>query len=210
MIRMSVTDLVGYQHWKSDENSDLESLSARLHHEDPVTPQMEAGRAFATLFERARPGSLEAETVDGWTFDFSELSAEIALPSMREIKAETLINTPSGPVTLVGKSDGLHGRTVHDQKLTERWDAERYFDSLQWRAYLVMFCARAFVYDVFLGRYDHDARRISVVDYHPITFYPYPRIRTDVEKAVAELAAVIREYMPDLDTAPASPHLGIL
>ena len=141
MIRLSVSDLETYRYWKANEEADVPTLISRLRHEDPPTPAMEAGRAFASLFEGSTVGDLAVKEVNGWTFDFTALDAEMAVPAVRELKAEVPFETPSGPVTLVGKVDGLDGTTVHDQKLTERWDAERYIDSLQWRAYLVMFGA---------------------------------------------------------------------
>lgn len=195
MIRISVTDLESYRYWKADEDSTLEDLLIRLRHEEPPTPAMRAGRAFARLFEEAGPGLLSVVDVDGWRFDFSRMEGEIALPAVREIKAEMRVDTPAGQVTLVGQTDGLDGTVVHDQKLTERWDAEKYIDSLQWRAYLVMFGATAFVYDVFQARYQE--RHVTVLDYHPMTFYAYPTIRVDVERAVSELAGVIAKHLPE-------------
>jgi hypothetical protein len=193
MLRISVTDLESYRYWKADEDSTLADLLVRLRHEEPPTPAMKAGRAFAKLFEETGEGGLGMADVDGWRFDFTRMEGEIALPSVRELKAEVPFNTPSGPVLLVGKVDGLDGTAVHDQKLTERWDAEKYIDSLQWRAYLVMFAAQSFTYDVFLARYQE--RHVTVTDYHPMTFYAYPGIREDVQLAVSELAAIVAKHL---------------
>ena len=194
MIRLSVSDLETYRYWKANEEADVPTLISRLRHEDPPTPAMEAGRAFASLFEGSTVGDLDVKEVNGWTFDFTALDAEMAVPAVRELKAEVPFETPSGPVTLVGKVDGLDGTTVHDQKLTERWDAERYIDSLQWRAYLVMFGASEFVYDVFSARYA--GRYVNVSAYDRVAFYSYPNIRRDVERAVAELAGVVAQFVP--------------
>jgi len=195
VIRLSVSDLEAWRWWRASETADMTDLLARLAHASPPTPQMEAGRALAKLFERARPGGeLDACTVDGWEFVF-DLDAEIELQPVREIKAETLFETPSGPVTLVGKADGLGGR-IHDQKLTERFDAENYLDSLQWRAYLTMFGASEFVYDVFVGRYNFIENLVTIVEYHRLPFYAYPNMRADVERAVRELADVVTRYLP--------------
>lgn len=194
MIRLSVSDLESYRYWKANEDSDLTSLLVRLSHQEPPTPEMKAGRAFARLFEEVGEEALSVREVDGWTFDFTQLDHEICVPPVREIKAEVPFATPSGPVTLVGKVDGLLGTQVHDQKLTERWEAERYLDSLQWRAYLAMFDATSFVYDVFQGRYQ--GRYITITDYHPMAFYSYPGLSADVQRAVVELAAVVAEYLP--------------
>lgn len=199
MIRISVTELESYRYFKEREDMTVADLVADLRHEKPPTPQMEAGRAFALFMETARHDGIGGDeaTVDGWRFIF-DVDAELELPDVRELKAEASFQTPSGPVTLVGKVDGLGGLTVHDQKLTEKWDAERYLDSLQWRAYLVMFKATTFVYDVFVGRYDSKgAKKVTVTGYERMPFYAYPEMRRDVERAVTELAGVIARYLPE-------------
>jgi hypothetical protein len=208
VIRLSVSDLETWRYWKANEDATLEDLIARLTKKEPPTPQMAAGAAFAKLMEHAKHGSeLDAAKIDGWEFVFA-LEGSIALPPVRELKAEVVFETPAGPVTLVGKVDGIDGK-IHDQKLTEDFDAERYLDSLQWRAYCVMFGAREFVYDVFRAKYergrgytDSDGEYVrgeptglvTVLEYHPVTFYAYPDIRADIERAVAELAEVVVTY----------------
>ena len=213
MIRLSVSDLEAFRYWKASEESTLADLVARLTKKEPPTPQMQAGAALAGLFEHATPRSLDEWSGGGWTFTFMIDDARFILPAAREIKAEEVFETPSGPVTLVGKVDGLDGLLVRDQKLTESFDAERYLDSLQWRAYLVMFGAREFVYDVFKCSYDRDPGGedqdgkyvkgpirlppnglVTITEYHPLRFYAYPNMRADVEAAVAELAQVVVDY----------------
>lgn len=193
MIRLSVTDLDSYLYWRESEDMDLEALLKRLRGEEPPTPAMMAGRAFHKLFEESEPGDLRAASVDDFDFVFA-LDCEIAIPEVRELKGEIALATPSGPVTLVGKVDALHGMTVHDFKLTERFDAERYADSYQWRSYLTMFNASTFVYDVFVGRYDDE--RVTVYDYHRLKFHAYPGMRADVEREVSGLAEIVARYVP--------------
>jgi hypothetical protein len=196
VIRISVSDLDSYRYWLADEESTLDDLVARLTHQAPPTPAMEAGRAFAKFMEHVDQGTdVPQATVDGWTFDFAPLGdVTLDMPDVRELKAEVVFQTPDGPVTLVGKVDGLDGVTVHDQKLTERWDAERYIDSLQWRSYLLMFGAQRFVYDVFIASYDRaDPRLVHVRGYEKMPFYAYEGMRGDVQRAVEGLARVIVE-----------------
>lgn len=198
MIRISVTDLESFRYWKANEDATLEDLLIRLRHEEPPTPAMEAGRAFAKLMETAPLGDMASTWVDGWQFTFA-LDADVELPQHREVKTEMVFDTPSGPVTLVAKADGVDGRVVHDQKLTERWDPEKYLDSWQWRAYLLMFDADSFVYDVFEGKYD--GRTVTVRDYHRMAFYSYPAMEADVQRAVAELAEAVKRRLPERVTA---------
>lgn len=162
---------------------------------------MLAGRALHTLLEHAEPGELADATLDGWRFTFA-LDAAIALPAVRELKAEEVFHTRAGPVTLVGKVDSLEGIVVHDYKLTERFEAERYADSYQWRAYLTMFGAQHFVYDVFQGRYD--GQRVTIYDYHRFPLVAYPGMRADVERAVAGLAEIVAAHVPQKIMADAA------
>lgn len=193
MIRLSVTDLDSYLYWRGSEEMDFEALLTRLRGEEPPGANMLAGRAFHKLLETADDCELFASTVDGIRFDFG-IEQEIALPQIRELKAEKLFQTPSGPVTLVGKVDGLHGTTVTDYKLTERFEAERYADSYQWRSYLTMFGAARFVYDVFVCRYDDD--RVYVYDYHRFPLYAYPDMAEHVQREVCGLAEIVAKHVP--------------
>lgn len=220
MIRISVSELETVRYWHMREDASFDDLIADLTKKVSPTPQMEAGRALAKLFERATPSDYVTAEQDGWSFDFSKLDAEMPISPMRELKGEKIYKTPAGDVTLVGVVDGMVAKHVRDQKLTERWDAEKYTDSLQWRAYLDMFEADAFTYDVFVGRYnlgddrpaarsfdtyDHGigddgpppAKWVEVTDYHQLTFYRYPDMRRDVVGAVTELATIISMHIPE-------------
>lgn len=194
MIRLSVTALESYAYWKDREDATLDDLLEELAHVAPPTRQMMAGRAWARMWERSKPGELDAAVSEGWRFVF-DLDAAIYVPPIREFKVEEVIQTPSGPVTLVAKVDSFEGLTVRDQKLTERFEIEeRYTDSIQWRCYLKMLKARRFVYDVFVGKYDDVEDEVRIVEYHQVPFYSYPGIDADVESAVCELAEIVSRY----------------
>jgi len=199
-MRLSVTMLDSYLYWRDSEDMPLEDLLKRLRGEEPPSPAMEAGRAFHKLLEHATAGELSVEEVDGWRFDFA-LDGEIALPTIRELKAEHAMETPSGPVTLVGKVDALNGTTVHDYKLTERFDAERYADSYQWRSYLTIFGATRFVYDVFECRCEESENKVWIYNYHRLVFSAYPGMAEDVQREVNNLAGIVAQYVPELRTA---------
>lgn len=202
MIRLSVTDLDSMLYWRDSEDMDFEALLTRLRGQEPPGANMLAGRAFHKLLENATAGcEWFASEQDGIRFDFA-IDEEIALPQICELKAEHLFQTPSGPVTLVGKVDGLQGITVHDYKLTERFDAERYADSYQWRSYLLMFGVPRFVYDVFVCRYDTD--RVYVFDYHRLPVCAYPGMEADVYREVCALAEIVAKHVPQKIMAEAA------
>lgn len=192
MIRVSVTDLDSMLYWRESEMEFADFLK-RLRGEEPPGPNMLAGRAFHKLLENASESEIFAAEQDGIRFDFA-IEQEIALPVVRELKAEKVFDTPFGPVTLVGKVDGLHGKTINDYKLTERFEAERYADSYQWRSYLTMFDATNFVYDAFVCRYD--GPRVYVFDYHRLPFCAYPGMAEEVYREVCALAEIVAKYVP--------------
>jgi len=194
-MRLSVTNLESFRYFKSREDSDVETLVADLAHVSPPNRKMLAGKALASFLEHAKQDTLDSATVDGWRFDFN-LDASIPSPLMREMKFEEVLQTKVGPVTLVGKCDGYEGVTVRDQKLTEKFDPEKYVDSLQWRAYLAMLGAKQFVYDIFVGDIDEREDVVTVNEYHQMVFYAYPKMWADVERAVGELAEVVTSLMP--------------
>lgn len=193
MIRLSVTDVDGYLYWRESDDG-LDALLARLRKQEEPSQQMLAGRAFHKLFETAEPGDIVAREMDGFTFHF-QIDSALALPVVRELKGEIVLQTHVGAVTLVGKVDALDGTTINDYKLTERFDAERYADSFQWRAYLLMFGASTFVYDVFQGRYD--GARVTIYDYHRMQFHAYPGMRGHVQREVSALAEIIAKHLPE-------------
>jgi hypothetical protein len=196
MLRISVSDLDSYRYWKGAEDQDLEVLLGRLRGDEPPSPQMAAGQAFHKLMEEAKEGEILGRDVDGWKIRFSlDIDIELALPPIRELKTECPLETPSGRILLVGKVDAMDGLTVRDYKLTERFDAERYVDSLQWRAYLMMFGGNRFIYDVFQAGYADDL--VTIYDYHALSFYPYPNMEKDVLREVHALAEIVARYLPE-------------
>lgn len=194
MIRLSVTDLDSYLYWRDSEDMDLAELLMRLKGEEPPGQNMLASRAFHKLLETSAEREMFTAAAGDFNFVFA-IDQDIAIPQLRELKGEKFFETPSGPVTLVGKVDGMHGVTINDYKLTERFEAERYTDSYQWRAYLTMFGAQRFVYDAFQCRYDPE--RVYIYDYHRLVFFAYPGMAEDVQREVCGLAEIVAKYVPE-------------
>lgn len=196
MIRLSVTDLDTYRYWKDREDGTLEELLAELTGVAEETRQMKTSKAFHKALEVAEDGDYSVLYQDGYRFDFA-VEDEIDRPQIRELKGERLWQTSSGPVTLVGKVDGLTGLTIMDYKLSERFEAERYTDSLQWRAYLAIFHCDRFVYEIFQCKYDErDHMRVWIHDLHHFALDRYPDMEADLDEAINELAAVVLRHCP--------------
>lgn len=199
MIRLSVTDLETFRYWKERDEGTVPELIAELRGQKEPTHEMLASRAFHSLLERVEPGTdLERLThPDGWVFEF-DIDSDLYVPPIRELKAEVPWKTPSGLVTLVGKVDNMNGLTVADYKLSERFEAERYTDSFQWRAYLAMFHARRFVYDVFQCRYHpQNPYHVTIFYLHHFPLDRYPEMLVDLDDAIDELAAFVKEHVQE-------------
>lgn len=196
MLRLSVTDLDSFRYWQQaeDEYMDTAALLRRLRREEPPSREMAAGKALHSLLEHGTEAVLETSVADGIKFYFT-LDAALTLPPIRELKGERVYQTPVGPVTLVGKVDGLSGLSVLDYKLTSKFDAERYMESYQWRCYLSIFGARRFDYLVFVGY--EELGEWEVRELHPLTFYRYAGMDEDVAGAVSQFAEFVAENMPE-------------
>lgn len=192
-LRVSATDLDQLRYFRSSD-MELSDLLARLRRETEPTEAMAAGIAFHTILENADVGELTEVTQDGYTFRF-DLDAEIALPRIRELKLEKVYRVDGIDVTLVGKVDALSGLTVYDHKTTSRFDAENYADAIQWRAYLDMFGARKFIYNVFEVA-EKDGIRI-VRDFHELPLYHYPALHSDVMESLSDFVGFAREHLSE-------------
>lgn len=201
-MRLSVTELDAYRYWRDNEHEDdaaaLAALLAQMRRETAPTVAMQAGSAWHKALQFMEWGENEAEVVkaDGFTFRIVG-DIELNLPEVAELKGEWDVMTPSEPVTLVGVVDGIDHQGVRDYKLTGRFDAERYTDSYQWRCYLLMFAARRFVYEIFVGREDARTGEWLIGEYHQMPFYAYPNLEADVRREVAGFAAFVAAHLPE-------------
>lgn len=195
MIRLSVTDLDQYLTWlnppeyMADECEGPEWLINRLTVFEP-SPAMQAGSAFHAALELLS-NSCSLLVHDAYKFKL-ECEAELTLPSQRELKIEREV-LPG--IVLVGKIDGLDGNVIRDYKLTTKLDAERYFDSMQWRAYLMLFETNAFDYCIFEGSPDREREfDYTIRAYHSLRFYRYPSMDNDVKDCASGLAKFIHDH----------------
>jgi hypothetical protein len=132
---------------------------------------------------------------NGFTFDM-QVEAEIDLPTIREMKAtrDYLVNQTL--VTLVGKVDAIHGRTVTDHKFTGRYDPERFMGSIQWRVYLTVFDANEFVWNVFEGS-EKEPRSYVIRHLHRLTMHRYPGMERDVLHEIGLFLEFARGHLPE-------------
>lgn len=198
-LRVSATDIDSLRFYLSPPVEEmqigLDELLRRLRREEPPTPAMLAGTAFHKAIEIADIGEHKGLVADGYTFSF-ETDAEIDMPLIREMKATREYLVDDCVVTLVGKVDAIHGKRIDDHKLTEKFDAEKYLESYQWRIYLEIFAADEFRWNIFEAKPEHpDYYLIRAV--HPLTARRYPGIGEHVEREVRRFVGFARDHLPE-------------
>ena len=194
-MRVSVTDLDAYRRWREDEEAELEPLLRQLRKLEPPTEPMLAGSALHKALEHAEPGVVSTLEIDGYKFIF-DLNAELALPDIREIKAEKVYMIDGLPVTVVGKIDTLDARTVEDHKATSRFDAERFLDTYQWRYYLDIFGATRFRWNVF-EMAEIGERAYKVFALHRLEQFRYGAMHADCVRLLRDFVEFARVQLPE-------------
>ena len=119
-LRISVTELDSYRHWENDEPwMSTEALVAQLSGRGEPTDKMLAGTAFHEQLENLQDHEcLDDFERNGLLFKVN-LTGELFLPRVQEIKTEKAYEFGGTKVTLVGKADAVYGKHVFDHKLTE-------------------------------------------------------------------------------------------
>lgn len=194
-LRISATDLDAIRYWWASEYASLNDLLAQLRRESEPTEAMLRGTAFHEVLEAAGPGMFEAVATGGYNFDLSGLDNEIALPTIREIKATREYEIDKCGITLVGKADAIHGKTGYDHKLTSRFDPERYLSSYQWRVYMEVFGLDHFVWNAFEGSERDGVVKINAVHHLPVS--RYPELESDLLSELGQAVSFYRQHLPD-------------
>ena len=170
-------------------------LLDRLRGQGEENDAMRAGTAFHSFLEHAQPGESVTEFDSDGIHFVLDLDDELAVPRVRECKTEKQYVVDGLPVTLVAKADTVEGRIVSDYKLSADFDAEKYTESMQWRAYLVLFDADRFDYCVFSNKRKGDT--VTVTDFDRMSFYRYPEVEADVVRCLKDLVRFMVKHVPE-------------
>ena len=156
---------------------------------DDPSPAMLCGTAFHAALEHAAEGDFD--TLEALGHRFIMPDAEIALPPIREMRAERQY----GPLTVSGQVDGLIGRTVIDHKTTSRAEPERYLDGCQWRFYLDLFEADTFEWLLWVVT-EVEPRVYRVAPPQVLRAYRYPGLHDDCARLAADYYDFARVHLP--------------
>jgi len=193
-MRISVTDLDQLAYYRQSEDMELQEIIDRLERKDFVKSRaMQVGTAWHSVLETAIYGDLISIERDGVRFAV-KFDTALELPELAEVKGEKSYVIDGMDVVLSGRVDCLTGLLIQDHKATGRPDPERYFESMQWRAYLTIFGADVFEY--FLWHVDADKDPVPVLDLHRFKLYRYPDMESDLHYAVSDFVSFARHYLP--------------
>lgn len=201
-MRLSITTIEAFRLWRDTGDwMDLRDLEATIKRETAPNEKMLRGSAFHSILERPSvcvETSLEGPqyrvgALDGgrdFVFAGEGISRVLRLwpsdGSFPEVKSTFELDG----ITVVGVADALSGIEIHEAKLTEKIDVEKYFDSFQWRALLKLYNATVAKYLLAQGR-DTGGRFIVIESVLPMTLYRYPQMDDDIRRLVNDCAQFV-------------------
>ena len=194
-MRLSVTTVEAFRLWRDTGDwMALEDLEATIRKDQPPNENMLRGSAFHDVIER--PAATAETGLEGtqyrsgeYVFGGEGMARVLALLPKGRV-AECKATWTFGGITISGKADALHALDAYEAKCTAKLDVEKYFDSFQWRAYVVMFNVQRVHY--ILGQhYDNGGRHVVIEHVLPMTLYRYPNVEDDVKRTASECAEFI-------------------
>lgn len=186
-----VSSIETFRRWRLDEGSSPADLVERLTKWEG-TEATRAGTAFHAALEAATPGDFEVLDANGYRFLMPD--ADLALPDIREVRARK----DYGPLTVTGKFDALHGRTIIDHKTTGSFRPEGYLEGCQYKFYLDIFDADIFRWNVFVIHEVRGEEKTYRVD--PPQFLEqtrYPGMHEDCVRLAHDFHEFAAKFMPD-------------
>ena len=144
----------------------------------------------ARYYSRTHYGGHKVGTTE---FDLGRVEVTLSLPDLMESEVSTEIELLDGErCRLNGIIDAQIGTRIIEYKTTKR-TGDRYFDSMQWRAYLLMVPeAHEVRYEIFQFRHIGGARQL-LTDHTTLSMGRYPRLEADVVAAASAYFRFLRD-----------------
>ena len=157
---------------------------------EPTNPILR-GSAFARAMEQMQVGAdLNHITIDGYTFYFTG-DFTIEHYPQREMSAEKNY----GGIVVSARCDRILGKVIVDDKTTERFDAEKYWDQYQWSLYLDIFGADKFIWNVWEVKKMNKPKSFCVNTLHLLSQYRYPAMERDCRDLAQEYKEFAERYL---------------
>jgi hypothetical protein len=192
MMRVSTTMIESFRLWQSGDwmpESDL--INSILGRFTP-TPAVKLGKAFHSVIEDPDqylcPGGFAC---DGYAFDTAVMQPVLDLVDRRgffELKSTLEI----GGITLVAKADHICGASIAEFKTTcNTYDPDKYLDSFQWRAEVLIFQPRVVTYHTACLS-DSPNGVIGLRSVESMNVFPYPHLERDCLDLIREFCAYVK------------------
>ena len=203
-MRVGVTDVDQLWWYRKIESMKLSELIAKLTTRTPGNRAMEIGIAWHNVLEKASHGVIDSTECNGIKFVIKN-DLSMSLQPIREIFGSEVFVIDGIKVTLTGKIDAMNGTIIHDHKVsTKAFNPESYFDSFQWRAYLMLFGATQFVYESWHIRDKKD--HIEVLNHGCWNLHTYEGMKDDFMAALTDYVRFCKAQVPQLITNIGEPH----
>lgn len=181
-LTVSVSNLDLFRVWRESEDLDTDWLLTRLRGEVEQSENMKAGNAFHDAIEAIQhEAELNSLASGDYRFDFN-CDGEIELTPFHE----KWISQQYGDLSVRGKVDAIHGRTIVDYKTTEQFDPDRYMFGYQWRFYLDMSNCDVFTWKIFVLKEFGPEHCYEINQFHELTQCRYPDLHEDCERLAAD------------------------
>lgn len=188
---MRVSHVEAFRRWRMDEAQTLEDFIRYITVDEP-SEAMKAGTALHKALEVSNYGDVEQLQANGYTF-LVTCDISIELPCIRELRSRK----DYGSIEITGQVDALNGVRIDDHKTTSQFHPERYLEGCQWKFYLDIFEADLFRWNVFEMR-ELKPKVYEVFNFHRLEQYRYPALAMDCRDLAEDLAAFVREYLPEM------------
>lgn len=185
-MRVSTTTIEQFRLVQTTEWASEADLLARVRGElVPPTWQMRAGTAWHSVLDTPKRYQMESGDFwcDGHRFTFADVRTAAAWlgDGVWEVKTTRDLMIDGETVTLVGVADKILGSEIDDNKTKfSAPDMQWYEGSFQWRAYLWLFGASSFRYNVFQFQEPDNTGFMDLRGIESVRFYPYAGLESDV------------------------------
>lgn len=193
-----VTKLQAFNLFRSEDWFNSEKLIDQISGTHEVNKAMKLGTDFHKMIEN-RPlkksiGIFSEEVI----YEINAIEEDCA----REVEGELIIPIEQGSLIVSGHADAIKGNMVIDYKTTlAEPHIDMYFDSYQWRLYLLMFDAKVFKYDFFKLSYNKavkDQEIYTATRLDPLYLYAYKDMFKDCQRLAQDFVNVIEKVDPRL------------
>lgn len=215
-LRISVTTIEQFRRYIAEEIPE-EQLQQSIKGIFEPRRYVALGKAIDAIIEQPKKYYQKKHNLyvyDDLTFErelIDTLWSKINPNAAWQVKITRDFTIAEKSIEVVGKADQLDGRVVIENKTTwSGYDPMRYFESYQWRYYLLMFGLPTIKYNVFELYDGKDG--IEIHGLYNITFDTYPAIERDCRALLTQFVGYIydrqlQEYLQPKSLPITKPEL---